>query len=124
MNTRRQDSRFSRFLPGKRVLFALAAVSMIATVAYITASGADEYVTATPSLTQKFTDVVSEKMLVDFCYQLRTIHGVTGVSYRDFSAGKRSATITVYYNPTVTSRQQVKVFMQNARVLWTELKSA
>ena len=81
----------SRLRPGRRILLFLAALSVVATVAFITADGSDELVTSTPSLTQKFTDVSSEKMLLDFCYQLQTLHGVTGVSYRDFSPASRSA---------------------------------
>jgi hypothetical protein len=114
----------SRLRPGRRTLLLVAALSIAATVAFITASGSEELVTSTPSLTQKFTDVVSEKMLLDFCYQLRTIHGVTGVSYRDFNPAARSAVITVYYNPRITSSHNIKVFLQNARVLWVAPKSA
>jgi hypothetical protein len=104
------------------LLLAITAVAVAAVVQY-TSAGNDQYVSASPSITQLFTGVMSEKMLLDFCYQVRNIHGITGVSYRDYSAAHRTAMITVYYNPRVTSPRQVKIFLEHANILWVVPKA-
>lgn len=112
-----------RFASDRRVLLAAAALGIALYVSHSTSRTADVYVSHSPAMTQQFTGVLSEGMLVDFCYQVRTIQGVTGVTYRDFSPARRTATITVYYDARETSIRQIKIFMQGSSVLWNKPKA-
>jgi len=112
-----------RIVSDRRVLLTLAAVATALIISPWTSRTSTRYVSRSPFITQHFSGVLSETMLVDFCYQVRNIPGVTGVTYRNFSAAKRTATITVYYNPSETSVRQVRIFMQGSGVLWRKPKA-
>jgi hypothetical protein len=103
----------------KRVLPFLTLATI---VGYATASYIHEprlrYLTRNESLTQRFVAVSSEQSLADLCYRLRAVHGVTGVSYRDYSESSHSAYVTVFFNPEQTSVRQLKIFMLQTRILW------
>lgn len=107
----------------QQILFAVACLATAGIVWQRASSGADDYVSASPSITQRFTGVMSEKMLLDFCYQVRSIRGITGVSYRDYQPGQRSAMITVFYNPQLTNQSQIKIFLEHASILWVVPKA-
>src|SRR4051812_36744132 len=102
----------------RTLVLAVTGILVVTGVAMMTMNGADQYVTASPSITQRFSGVTSEKMVLDFCYQLQTIHGITGVSYRDFSKTDRSVLITVFYDPQEASMHQIRVFLLNSGILW------
>ncbi len=107
----------------KQIIFLAICVSTSVMIVQWTGDGSDEYVSASPAITQRFTGVLSEKMLLDFCYQVRNLRGITGVSYRDYSASERSAVITLYYNPRVTTQGQIKIFLEHSNVLWVVPKA-
>ena len=102
----------------KQIALSLAGIAVLAWTARITLSTSNDYVTASPKLEQRFTGVMSEKMLLDFCYQLQGMRGITGVSYREYAPAKRTAMITVYFNPQLTSARQIQIFMEHASILW------
>ncbi len=112
-----------RLVFNRKTLLVAAAAAVAAAVVPWTSRTSQNYITHSPSITQTFNGVLSETMLTDFCYQVQGIQGVTGVSYRDFSATRRTATITVYYNPQMTSVRQIKIFMQGSGVLWRTPKA-
>lgn len=112
-----------RFVMDRRVLLTFTALVVAACVSNITLRTSGTYVSHTPSITQNFSGVLSEQMLTDFCFQLRNVQGVTGVTYRDFSTARRTAMITVYYNPQETSVRQIRIFMQGSGVLWRKPKA-
>ena len=112
-----------RLVFNRWTLFAAVAMLVAAAIVPWTSRTAEVYLTHSPSITQSFSGVLSETMLVDFCYQVQSIQGVTGVSYRDFSPVKRTATLTVYYNPQITSVRQIKIFMQGSGILWRKPKA-
>jgi hypothetical protein len=104
-----------------RVLPALAAAAVAVTLTLVVLDGGQErFLTLNPSLTQRFVQVPSEGSLVDLCYRLRTVQGVTGVSYRDFSPADRTALVTVFFNPRQTSVRQLRIFMLHTRILWQQ----
>lgn len=112
-----------RFATDRRVLLALTALVVAVGVSSITQRTGSTYVSHTPSISQNFSGVLSEQMLVDFCFQMRNVQGVTGVTYRDFSRATRTAMITVYYDPQETSVRQIKIFMQGSGVLGRKPKA-
>lgn len=102
----------------KQIALSLIGIAIMGWSAHLTLRTSENYVTASPKLEQHFTGVMSEKMLVDFCYQLQGMRGITGVSYREYAPAKRTALITVYFNPRLTSARQIQIFMQHANILW------
>lgn len=107
----------------KQIFLTIATTSLAIFIGIAAGSGSEKYVSASPAITQRFTGVMSEKMLLDFCYQVRALKGITGVSYRDFSPSQRTATVTVFYNPRVTTQRQIKIFLEHASVLWVVPKA-
>lgn len=105
----------------KRVLPAVlfAAVTVTATLLSL-GEPEQHYLTLNPSLTQRFVSVPSESSLSDLCYRLRGVQGVTGVSYRNYSASERSALVTVFYDPRETSVRQLRIFVLHTRILWQQ----
>jgi hypothetical protein len=103
---------------------ALPMVIAAGVAAYMSASFVSDpqkrYLTVNPSVSQRFVSVGSEETLGDLCYRLRGVHGVTGVSYRDYSAADRSATVTVFFNPRETSVRQLRIFMLHTKILWQQ----
>ena len=101
------------------VLPVLAAVAAVwATSA--TSIDSDRYVSATPSVSQRFVSIADETSLLDLCYRLRSLAGITGVSYREYSPEAGTAIVTVFYNPRNASPEAIRVFMQYPYVLWTQ----
>jgi hypothetical protein len=90
------------------------------TAALLTGSDAERYATVNPVISQRFTEIPDENTLVDLCYRLQAVQGVTGVSYRDYSPETQSAIVTVFYNPRVTSTRQLRVFIQHTHILWSK----
>ena len=88
----------------RRILPAVivAAIAATVSVALLTPERG-RFLTVNPSVTQRFVAVPSETSLMDLCYRLRRVQGVTGVSYRNYSRSERSALVTVFYNPQETS---------------------
>ncbi len=95
-------------------------IGVIATIVWLNLDTEQRYITASPSLTQRFNDVASEKVLIDFCYRMGQVYGVTGVSYRDYSPQTGSAIITVYYDPAVASLRELNVLLHNSQVIWQQ----
>ena len=118
MTTATRRATVLRTLP----LLAIAALAAWAVVGYISESH-PRYLTATPSVTQRFVSVPSENSLIDLCYRLRGVQGVTGVAYRDYAPADGSAMVTVFFNPRETSVRQVRIFMLHTKILWsTDMK--
>ncbi|MEO6046236.1 MAG: hypothetical protein ABIQ57_02060 [Candidatus Kapaibacterium sp.] len=119
--------RITRRLRGFRhyraFVLSITAIMVGLFVASFVDSRSEGFVTSTPSLTLRFTGLANEQSMLDFCYQLQTIQGITGVTYREYSPGTQSALITVFYNPHVASERQIKVFLQNSTVVWGETRS-
>ena len=106
----------------RRRTILLTAVCIVVGVglSFWTTRSSSTYLTTRPSVSQTFVAIPSEQSLVELCYRLNQIQGVTGVSYRDYSMAKESAVVTVYYNPRQTSIRQLKIFLQYTRVLWAQ----
>lgn len=81
----------------------------------------DRYISSSPSVSQRFVSIADENSLLDLCYRLRSIGGITGVSYREYAPEKGSAIVTVFYNPRMASPEAIRVFMQHPYVLWNKL---
>lgn len=112
----------------KRTLLArcatlLACAAVAAGAVAVTAGAADEYVTASPAVTQRFGGISDEAMLLDFCARLETVRGVTGVRYRDYDPTQRAATLMVYYNPRMATPRQIKIFLDHSAILWVPARS-
>ena len=104
---------FKRYLP-----LALAAALAVAGSVALISDTQRTYITLNPSVSQRFVAVPSEGAVVDLCYRLRGVYGVTGVSYRDYSSATGSALVTVFFNPRQTSVQQLRIFMRHTGILW------
>jgi hypothetical protein len=106
--------------PQHRSLMAFVAVAAV--VAGLTWNFAAEtsgrYLSVNPSITQRFHAIPSEEALTEYCQRLGTVQGITGVSFRDYSPEKRSALVTIFYDPSQTSVRQVKLYIDNTRMLW------
>src|SRR5688500_13509900 len=83
-------------------------------------SDSDRYVSASPSISQNFVSIPNEGALLDLCYRLRSLSGITGVSYREYSPDKGSAVVTVFYNPVRTSPRALRIFMLYPYMLWNK----
>jgi len=101
-------------------IILLTAISVVvgAGLSLWTAHSSSTYLSTRPSVSQIFVAIPNEQSLVELCYRINQIQGVTGVSYRDYSMTKESAVVTVYYNPRQTSIRQLRIFLQYTRVLW------
>lgn len=98
---------------------SLAACAVLAIVIiHATGAHADDYVSASPAITFAYNGIRDEEMLMDFCVQLRTIRGITGVSFRDYSAETGRALLKVYYNPRLASPTQIRIFLQHSSIIW------
>lgn len=106
---------FRRYIP----LSIAATVVAIASVALI-APTQRTYITRNPSVSQRFVSVPSEAALVDLCYRLQGVYGVTGVSYRDYNATAHTALVTLFFDPQETSVRQLKIFMLHTKILWQQ----
>ena len=78
---------------------------------------ANQYVGADHQLTMVFQEIESEQRLVEFCYQLHTLQGVTGVSYQHYNPIERTATVRVFYNPETTTPRMLRVLLQHSELL-------
>jgi hypothetical protein len=109
-----------RSLPLK--FFLLPIVGLVAAVWAMSATSvdSDHYVSSTPSVSQRFVSIADEESLLDLCYRLKSLAGITGVSYREYSPETGSAIVTVFYNPRMASPQAIRVFMQYPYVLWNK----
>ncbi len=92
------------------------AVAMIASG--IVKKDEKRYVRMDNAVHQVLTGIPTEQTLVDFCYRLRTVRGVTGVSYRDYTLTEKKAVVTVFYDPRETSARQVRILMSYPYILW------
>jgi hypothetical protein len=101
-------------------LLSLAGVAAVVAVVAAAATHADSkrYVSMDNAVHQVFTGIPSEQTLIDFCYRLRDVRGVTGVGYRDYSAHDGRAVITVFYNPQMTTVRQLRILMSYPYILW------
>jgi hypothetical protein len=99
-------------------LLGAMTISIAVATVVMTADGSDRYVTVSPQIEQRFVSIPSESALVDLCYRLQNIYGVTGVSYRNYSATDGSALVTVFYNPSMTNNREIRIFMRHPYVLW------
>lgn len=77
----------------------------------------DRYIGVNHQLTMQFREIQSEQRLVEFCYQLHSLQGVTGVSYQHYNLLERTATVRVFYNPELTTPQMLRVFLQHSELL-------
>lgn len=94
------------------------ACSVAVAAALVTRTDSKRYVRMDDAVHQVLTGISSEQTLIDFCYRLRTVHGVTGVSYRDFSASDGRAVITVFFDPGQMSTRQLRILMSYPYILW------
>ena len=104
----------------KYILLPILGAAAAAWAMSATSFDSDQYVSATPSVSQRFVSIADENALLDLCYRLRSLAGITGVSYREYSPETGSAIVTVFYNPRFASPEAIKVFMQYPHVLWTK----
>ena len=102
------------------ILLATISIVVCGVLTYWTTRSSSTYLSTRPSVSQTFMAIPNEQSLVELCYRLNQIQGVTGVSYRDYSMAKETAVVTVYYNPRQTSIRQLKIFLQYTRVLWAQ----
>lgn len=116
--TGRLKSAAKRFGPAVVVAAIVAAACLS-----IAGQPARAYLTINPSVAQRFVAVPSEASVIDLCYRLQGIQGVTGVGYRDYSPENSSATVIVFYNPRETSVRQLKIFMLHTNLLWQKEKN-
>jgi len=106
------------------LLLALVGVGMTFMASRFVSTEAERYVTVNPSITQRFASVPNESKVAEFCYRLRSLEGVTGVSYRDYDPVNRTATITIFYNPRATTVRNIRIFLLHGDVLWKRPLSA
>jgi hypothetical protein len=106
----------------RRRVILLTAVGIVigASLSFWTTRSSNTYLSTRPSVSQTFVAIPNEQSLIELCYRINQIQGVTGVSYRDYSMAKESAVVTVYYNPRQTSIRQLRIFLQYTRVLWAQ----
>ncbi|MCE7935619.1 MAG: hypothetical protein DYG96_13665 [Chlorobi bacterium CHB2] len=104
-----------------RFAVRIACLLLAAAVGYFTNRAllpfADRYIGTSHQLTMQLQQVQSEERLVEFCYQLHSLEGVTGVSYQNYSALERTATVRVFYNPAHTTPRMLRVFLQHSELL-------
>jgi hypothetical protein len=104
----------------RTILLATISIVVGGALSFWTTRSSSTYLTTRPSVSQTFMSIPTEQSLVELCYRLNQIQGVTGVSYRDYSMAKETAVVTVYYNPQQTSNRQLRIFLQYTRVLWAK----
>lgn len=85
---------------------------------------ADRYIGTSHQLTMEFREIQSEERLVEFCYQLHQLQGVTGVSYQHYNPIERTATVRVFYNPEHTTPRMLQVFLQHSELMTGKSLSA
>jgi hypothetical protein len=114
---RYRDKRWS-MITSKRIRLSMVALFAAASVTAIMSMQTSEFVSGSPSVTWRFESVRSEDQLIDLCYRIQEIYGVTGVTYQNYDATNASATVTVFFNPQATSVRQIRILMMNAKILW------
>ena len=77
----------------------------------------ERYIGTSHQLTMEFREIQSEDRLVEFCYQLHLLQGVTGVSYQHYNPMERTATIRVFYNPQSTTPRMLRVLLQHSELM-------
>ncbi|MBC8145299.1 MAG: hypothetical protein H7X80_06910 [bacterium] len=109
----------SKMMAVKRYGPMLAVAALVAAGSiYFANKPSRVYLTRNPSVSQRFVKIPSEGSLVDLCYRLRDVQGVTGVSYRDYAPADQSATVTIYFDAQATSVRQLRIFMLHSKLLW------
>lgn len=102
---------------------AFVAILMLGTMAifllFASETSAD-YVIRGYSISQRVVDIPYEKALIDYCSLLNGVQGVTGVSYRDYDVLQKTAIVTVYYDPAITSPEQIGTYLGNTRSIWDD----
>ncbi|MBS1913657.1 MAG: hypothetical protein JST22_16840 [Bacteroidetes bacterium] len=108
---------------GLAAINLLAACGIAFAVGSYVSAGSDDYASASPYLCYNFSGISDEGMLVDYCLHLRSIRGITAVSYRDFEPRKGRAMLVVYYNPHEASAKFVRILLDHSSVVWVTPKS-
>ncbi len=76
------------------------------------------------AMTQVVSSLYSNDDVLDFCYRVALLPGVTGTSVVQFDEGAATATIVIYYEPSVVTSTQLRVFMKNNRIFFTSERKA
>lgn len=75
--------------------------------------GSGEY-----AITRRVVDVPYEKALADFVKQLDHVDGVIEAYYTEYDAVRKTAMVTVVYNPEVTTARIITVWLGNTASIW------
>jgi succinate dehydrogenase hydrophobic anchor subunit len=104
----------------RQIATGVAVVAIVVGLVNLLGEDRNATMSASATITQEFSGVYNGAMLVEFCYRLQGLNGVTAVTVKKWQPERQAATITVYYNATKLSAQQIKVFLYNSKIIWTE----
>lgn len=83
-----------------------------------------EMVSRSHTLTQTVTALYSPDDVIDFCYRVARLPGVSGTSLVQYDQRSATATIVIYYEPGIVSTTQLRVFLKYNRIIFTPQRSA
>lgn len=79
-----------------------------------------QYVSTGYSISERVINIPFEKALVDYCEVLSRVEGVTGVGYRGYDVVRKTAIVTVYYDPGRTTDRQIRTYLGHTRSIWED----
>lgn len=119
MNSEAKTYRFGR--PAAAII--AVAVALVSAFALVDTAGNGD-VGRSNSMTQIVSGLYSEDDVLDLCYRVAILPGVTGTSVIRYDAPAATATIMIYYEPSVVTSTQLRVFMKNSRIFFTSERKA
>ena len=70
------------------------------------------------AISRRVVDVPYEKALADFVERLDHVDGVIEAYYADYDPVRKTAMVTVVYNPDVTTARIITVWLGNTASIW------
>jgi hypothetical protein len=101
-----------RFNPWTTAAF-LAVICGGALLVSTIASDPGEY-----AISRRVVDVPYEKALADFVLHLDNVDGVVKATYDDYDPVRKTAMVTVVYNPEITTARIITVWLGNTASIW------
>lgn len=98
-----------------RLAFLLGAVTAVVgmVVAMNVSNSSGSY-----TLTRRVVDVPYEKALGQYVDLLKSVDGVIAAEYRDYDPLRKTAMVTVTYDPHVTTPKVLLIYFGNMRSIW------
>ncbi len=72
------------------------------------------------TLTQTVVNIDNYNDLLDFCWGVVLVPGVTGVRIVQFDPKNNAATITVFYDPVELPTTQLRILLDNNHILFAD----